>query len=394
MAAPTGDYPRKSPGRAPARRLNPRRPQLWLDLDDGTSIAVRGRGVVGREPEVETQAAHVVTLADKKQAVSRTHLEFDVDTSGLWVRDLGSTNGTAITVEGQRTSLEPGQAVPAPPGATIDLAGRQLHVRAMDGRAVIGSATVDWGVATHIGPKHRQNEDSYAAQAPVFMVADGMGGHAAGDVASQETIDALVPLAGDTHARPESLAACLADARARIGAIPTDGGPPPGATLSGVIVTHDEHDVPSWMVVNIGDSRTYRLTADGLAQLTVDHNVAEQLISRDSVRFASARSWRYGSRLTKAVVAATDHEPDISLLPVNVGDRVLTCSDGLTDVLDNRSIGALLGGIADPLAAAQALVNAAVRAGVRDDVTALVVDAVALASDRESSRPARVRAVG
>jgi len=382
--------------KAPAAAAAPGSPRLWLELDDGTSIPVRGRGVIGREPAAtgESEVEHLVTLADQAHSVSRTHLEFDVDTSGLWVRDLGSTNGSAVAVDGQRIPLEPGRPVTTPPGTTIYLAGRPIRVRARNGRAVIGAATVSWGMATRTGPRHQQNEDSFCALAPAFVVADGMGGHAAGEYASREAVNALDALAGDAHVRPESVMDCLADARRNIGRIPTDGGPAPGTTLSGVIVTHDENEVPSWMVVNVGDSRTYRLTTDGFSQLTVDHTVAQQLMERDPVRFAAARSWQYGNRLTRAVVADTDHQPDICLLPMNLGDRILVCSDGLTGEVDDRAIAAILQGVPDAVAAAEALVNAANRGGLRDDTTALVIDAVAVDADRASSASGWIRAVG
>ena len=386
MMSATSTQPFRRPGSPPRTatiRPGPHQVQWWLDLDDGTSIAVRGRGLIGRDPAAGggPPVAHLVTLADQTHSVSRTHLEFGVDNSGLWVRDLGSTNGSAIAVDGQQTPLEPGRPVSAPPGSTISVAGRPIRARAMNGRAVIGSATLDWGVATRIGATHRHNEDAYGTQAPAFVVADGIGGHAFGELASREAVDALSALGGNAHTNLALLMDCLADARARIGRLPTEGGPPPGTTLSGVIVTHAENEAPCWMVVNVGDSRTYRLIPDGLQQLTTDHCIAQALINRDAARFAAARSWRYGNALTRAIVADTDHRPDISLLPMRRGDRILACSDGLTRELDDRSIAGVLRALSDPLAAADVLVNAAGHAGAHDDVTALVIDAVAIASD-------------
>jgi serine/threonine protein phosphatase PrpC len=115
-----------------------------------------------------------------------------------------------------------------------------------------------------------RNQDAYCAGSPVFVVADGMGGHCAGDVASREVIEAILPLVGRVPVTGAMLRACLTDARARIARIAVDSGRPPGSTLSGFIATRID-GVPSRVVVNIGDSRTYRLDTDAFRQLTIDH---------------------------------------------------------------------------------------------------------------------------
>ncbi|MBV8347470.1 MAG: protein phosphatase 2C domain-containing protein [Mycolicibacterium sp.] len=310
--------------------------------------------------------------------MSRTHLEFGIGASGLWIQDCASTNGSHLEVDGQRHTLESAVPVTAPPGCLIHLGERRIRVRATSGRAVVGSATVDWGVATHVGATRRQNEDSYCAAPPVFVVADGMGGHTAGDLASRAVVDSLLALSGDEQVTTEMLTACLADARARLDQIPASGGRPPGSTVSGVIVTQNDDDEPHWMVVNVGDSRTYRLDADGFRQLTVDHSVVQELIDAGAVTDAEARSLPMRNILTRAVLAGIDHPADVWLRPIGPGDRVLVCSDGLTRELDDPGIARILRAAVDPLAAADQLVNSAADAGCEDDATALVVDAVAI----------------
>ncbi len=361
----------------------PARPARYrLEFDDGTAIAVRGRGLIGRAPTAgaDSDVEHLIQLVDDTLSVSRTHLEFGIGESGLWIRDCASTNGSHIEVDGQRNPIEAAVPVTVPSGCVIHIGARRVRVQTTSGRAVIGPATVEWGVATHIGAARQQNQDAYCAEAPVFVVADGMGGHTAGQLASREVVESLRTLTGDLQVTREMFTARLVEARIRLGQIPACDGPPPGTTLSGVIVTQSDDDDPYWMVVNVGDSRTYRSDADGLSQITVDHSVVRELIDAGVVTAADAPSHRLGNLLTRAVLAQIDHLPDVWLLPISRGDRILVCSDGLTRELDDPSIARVLRAAADPLAAADELVNTAADAGCRDDVTALVVDAVTVGS--------------
>ncbi|MDT5279862.1 MAG: family protein phosphatase [Mycobacterium sp.] len=350
--------------------------QFRLEFDDGSALAVHGRGLIGREPAAGAGklVAHLVALADDTYSMSRTHLEFGVDENGLWVRDCASTNGSELEVNGCCTPLEPGLPVPAPAGCTIHMGARQVKVRTITNRWAIGAATIAWGAATHVGAVRKSNQDAYGSAPPVFVVADGVGGHVAGDVAAREAVKALLPLAGHPQVTAEMLKACLADARARISRIPVNHGRPPGTTLSGVITTQVDH-VPSWMVVNIGDSRTYRLDSDGLRQLSIDHSVVQQLVDTGVITASSAWSHPARNLLTRALIAEIEHPADVWLLPIIAGDRILVCSDGLTREVDDGLIARVLRAIPDPQAAANELVNAAVDAGGHDNVTAVVIDA-------------------
>jgi protein phosphatase len=140
----------------------------------------------------------------------------------------------------------------------------------------------------------------------VFVVADGMGGDCAGDVASREVIEAFLPLVGRVPVTGAMLTACLTDARARIARIAVDSGRPPGSTLSGVIATRVD-GVPSWVVVNIGDSRTYRLDSDDFRQLTIDHTVVQELIDAGAIASSAAASYPARNLLTRALLGATEH---------------------------------------------------------------------------------------
>jgi PPM family protein phosphatase len=245
----------------------------------------------------------------------------------------------------------------------------------MRDRAEIGTTRVEWGVATHIGAGHENNQDAYCAQPPVFVVADGVGGHTDGELASREVVQALLGLSGQVSVDVGMLTEALRDARERIGRIPSSSGRPPGSTLTGVIVTHVDGR-PSWMVVNIGDSRTYRLDGAGLSQVTVDHSVVQQLIDAGAVVQSERRELPFRNLLTRALFADADHQPDVSMLPMTVGDRILACSDGVHGAFDPSVIEQVLRTHRDPQSAADELVEMAVHADGHDDMTAVVVDAV------------------
>jgi protein phosphatase len=156
-----------------------------------------------------------------------------------------------------------------------------------------------------------------------------------------------------------------------------------------VIITH--HDgVPCWMVLNLGDSRTYRLDAAGLHRLTVDHSVVQSLIDSGVIEESASPPRPLKNMLSRALFGETEHSPDVSRLPMTVGDRILVCSDGIPSVLDDSTIHGVLQTVRDPQAAAERLLDTAKNAGARDDVTAVVVDAVAISPAAYSDRPTDV----
>ena len=366
----------------------PQRARFGLEFDDGSFLVARGRGLIGREPIARAgeQASHLVKLTDPTCSVSRTHLEFGVGNAGLWVRDRHSTNGSEIEFNGHRIVLEPGRPVPVRPRSTIHLGARRIRVRTVDCRALIDGVAVEWGAATRVAPKHERNQDTFGACPPVFVVADGIGTHTAGNVASREAVQALMALAARGPVTADMFDIALADARARIARIPVPAGNrPPGTTISGVIVTESD-GMPCWMVINLGDSRTYRLDAGGLHQLTVDHSVAQKLVDAGVIA-EPARAQKLRKLLTRAVFGDTNHSPDVSRLPIQVRDRILVCSDGLSSAVDDSILRQVLETVRDPQAAADALVQAATDAGSRDDVTVVVVDAVGIRPPVDADSP-------
>ncbi|RIJ77486.1 serine/threonine-protein phosphatase [Nakamurella silvestris] len=227
---------------------------------------------------------------------------------------------------------------------------------------------VSWGTATDVGRVRAVNEDALLAQPPVFLVADGMGGHAAGDVASAIVVEEFSTVMPDQVVTSGWILERFdrADLRIREG----QGG---GTTVAGVALI-EQDGRPYWLIFNIGDSRVYHGQGGRIIQKSVDHSVVQELIESGDITSEGARFHPQRHVITRAVGLAAGPEPDFWLLPAAAGDRLMMCSDGLTSEIDDVEIARLAGGEAEPCTIAQNLVDAAVDAGGRDNVTVVVVD--------------------
>jgi len=237
--------------------------------------------------------------------------------------------------------------------------------------------TVLCGAATDIGLRRTLNEDSFVAAAPVFLVADGMGGHQAGEVASATVIGEFSRLAGRPSVSVDDLRAAFEAARSRVAALPAGGGAGAGTTLTGVAIADVDGD-GYWLAINVGDSRTYRLSGGQLEQISVDHSVVQELIDRGELDHAQATRDARRNVITRAIGAGSDADADYWLIPAEEGDRILVCSDGLSAELSTERIDAILREEAHPQAAATRLVHEAILHGGRDNITVLVVDAISV----------------
>ena len=242
-----------------------------------------------------------------------------------------------------------------------------------------------WGSATDRGKVRRLNEDSLLAYPPVFLVADGMGGHAAGDVASRLVVEEFSQLAGRSTASADDVHACFHRTADRLKDTVAVGRIA-GTTVAGVVIATHEGGA-YWLVFNIGDSRVYRLVDGGLEQISVDHSVVQELVDSGAIGAEEARDHPERHVITRAVGTGEDPEPDYWLIPAGPADRLLICSDGLTSELDDDALREVLCAVPDPQEAAQQLVAGALRAGGRDNVTVVVVDVAAGAagSDTETT---------
>ncbi|NCT91618.1 serine/threonine-protein phosphatase [Cellulomonas sp. APG4] len=243
-----------------------------------------------------------------------------------------------------------------------------------------------WGSATDRGRVRPHNEDSLLAYPPVFMVADGMGGHSAGDVASRLAVEEFGRLAGRATVTPDDVHACIGRVAERLrGAVGTQSA---GTTVAGAAVVSHEGSA-YWLVFNIGDSRVYRWAAGTLEQISVDHSVVQEMVDSGELHPDDAREHPERHVITRAVGTRSEPDPDYWLIPAAPADRLLICSDGLTTELDDTQIARLLATEPDPQEAARSLVASAVEAGGHDNVSAVVVDVAAArdAADVDTTVP-------
>jgi protein phosphatase len=240
-----------------------------------------------------------------------------------------------------------------------------------------GSLVLAWGVATDVGHKRSHNEDSLVAMAPIFAVADGMGGHAAGDVASDAVVARLAELAKGGFTEPDAVVDALREATTDISHAIDEAELGVGTTVTGAAVTiHDGH--PYWAIFNIGDSRVYLFARNVLTQVSVDHSVVQELVSAGLIKASDAEHHPDSNVITRAVGFNTEPVPDFWIIPVTQGSRLLLCSDGLTREVSDLRLRLHLAAGLTPKETAAALVDAALAEGGRDNVTAVVVDVVEL----------------
>ncbi|YCK80608.1 protein phosphatase 2C domain-containing protein [Arthrobacter sp. D3-18] len=250
------------------------------------------------------------------------------------------------------------------------------------GPAAGGSSfRLSYGYGTDRGLRRELNEDSFIASDPVFAVADGMGGHEAGEIASGMCVRALGSApelsAGVRTASAADLQSCLLKADA---AIRNATGARAGTTLSGVVVV-EQMGLPYWLVMNIGDSRTYRLSQGEFAQVSVDHSEVQELVDSGDITAEQATVHPRRHVVTRALGTGDETEADFWLLPIQEGDRIMICSDGLNGELGDDHMFRILSTVAHPQDAVDALIQAALRSGGRDNVTVIVVDAKNVLND-------------
>lgn len=231
----------------------------------------------------------------------------------------------------------------------------------------VGSVELDFAVVTDVGRRRAVNEDSAIASTPLFLVADGMGGHEAGDIASQAAISAFAShITPGQPSTPIEVSGALEAARAAVAQVAEGRENGAGCTLTGAVLVTNEGEL-SWLILNVGDSRVYLHRGAELTQITVDHSLRDEIgLTVDGVRPSR-------NVITRALGSA-DTTADSWLLPVETGARLLICSDGLTTELSDEELRATLtmGGKAESVT--EELVTRANEAGGRDNVTVIVVD--------------------
>jgi PPM family protein phosphatase len=230
------------------------------------------------------------------------------------------------------------------------------------------------GAASHTGMVRERNEDSALSTQHLFAVADGMGGHAGGDVASRIAVAALMRLTTKDELTSQDIVKAIAQANRDIldGISANRKLAGMGTTLTGLGIAGSGDDA-QWVVFNVGDSRVYRFADDTLTQLTTDHSEVAELVSAGRLTAAEAKVYPRRNVVTRSLGTFPASAPDVWLREPTPGERFLLCSDGLTLEVGAEQIAVALREEADPQRAADRLVSEAVYAGGRDNVTVIVV---------------------
>lgn len=229
-----------------------------------------------------------------------------------------------------------------------------------------------YGARSHVGLVRENNEDSGFAGAYLQLVADGVGGAAAGEVASATTayVVSALSAARDRADLHSVLTAAVLESHHQLSiGVALDPSRAGMATTLTAVLLHEDGAA----VAHIGDSRGYLLRQGRLTRLTRDHTLVQALIDAGRMTPDEVPGHPHRSVVLKSLDAETPPEPDVFDVEVRVGDRLLLCSDGLTDLVSDAQVGRLLD-ISDPRDSVEALVSAALAEGGRDNVTCLVAD--------------------
>lgn len=248
--------------------------------------------------------------------------------------------------------------------------------------------TLGVSARTDVGAVRAVNEDAVLARDPLFIVADGMGGHARGDLASATAVRVMgehIPAAADVTPNDvlDAIAAANESVRA-LSAASSSGTSVAGTTLAGVVsVNGSDSGERYWMIVNIGDSRVYSWDGARLTQLSVDHSAVQELLDAGLISPAEAGGHPERNVITRALGASDDVDVDVWMVPAEGEQTFLICSDGLSKELSDEAIAAILRENPHDERLADVLTEAAIAAGGRDNVTALIVSSWPAAAEAE-----------
>ncbi len=232
---------------------------------------------------------------------------------------------------------------------------------------------IDWAAVSDVGLVREANEDAALVTDRSYLLADGMGGHDCGEIASETALVALNEVqSADLSTTRSAVLDALVVAQRDIENIDSSHGRRAGTTVSGaMLVTYE--DQPHWLVLNIGDSRTYRWSQSMLEQVTTDHSQVQELVDAGYLTPEAARVDPRRNVITRALGAGMDADADFFTFPVVSGDVVLVCSDGLTGELPDSEVAQIIADASpDASAIAAELVGAALALGARDNVTVVV----------------------
>ena len=246
---------------------------------------------------------------------------------------------------------------------------------------------ISFGSRTDIGYVRDHNEDSLIIIPPLFAVADGMGGHEAGEIASEITVNTLAELA-PSHLDAEGLTAAVEAANYNVMKAPRQGI---GRDGMGTTLTAAMLEGERLLIAQVGDSRAYLLHKGHLQQITRDPSLMADLIEAGQITPEEARVHPNRSVITRAIGSDIHMRPDIYELNVDAGDRILLCSDGLSSMISNNAIESIMRRQSDAQHCADELVTAALENGGADNVTVVVADVPGFSEVREKKRAHKSR---
>ena len=239
-----------------------------------------------------------------------------------------------------------------------------------------------WGAVSDIGKARDENQDTFLVEPELglFLVSDGMGGHQGGALASKIVIEDL-PVMIETRldklkaGSPRTIRALFKKAvmeqsrQLQLEGTSESGFKDMGATLVMALLRNNRA-----FIANLGDSRIYRFRKGRLLQLTKDHSVVSELLDQGRIKAEEIENHDVQGQITHYIGMEEKAHPNVRSFLLKEGDRLLLCSDGLTDMIDDKSIASILNESSDCQVSCQALVNAANAAGGCDNVTVVVID--------------------
>lgn len=243
-----------------------------------------------------------------------------------------------------------------------------------------GSAVIAHSAQTDVGRVRTVNEDAYLAEAPLYLVADGMGGHARGDAASRTVVETFRRhIEAGRPTSPEQVLDAIHTSNEAVRALSAEGEEGTavaGTTLTGVaLVDAGEGSGFHWMIFNIGDSRVYSWDGRTLEQLSVDHSAVQELVDAGLISADDAERHPDRNVITRAIGADDVVDPDVWLIPATGRQVFLVCSDGLSKEVDDERLAHILAGDTGHAAGlAGELVDTALEHGGRDNITVIVVE--------------------
>lgn len=249
------------------------------------------------------------------------------------------------------------------------------HLPPMGGSGTTARVTMRWAAASDVGRVRSVNEDSVLADPPVFVVADGMGGHEAGDVASALAVKHFSHLVESPPVRPEEVSDLLGTANSEIllAGVSQEEDRAMGTTAVGLVLI-DGPSGPNWMVFNIGDSRIYRCMEGAVEQLSVDHSYVQELVEAGRITEPAARTHPQRNVVTRALGVEAEAQADLWLRSPVPGERFVLCSDGLSGEVAPEALNAVVSQPRSPEETARTLVDMAIAAGGKDNISVIVLD--------------------